>query len=318
VPTLVKIFSAILILLFGVVVFPSTLWAACADGQVDINTGSAEELDLIKWVGPATAASIIAARPFSSVDDLIRVSGIGETKLADIKAEGIACVGDSTESSPPVPEPEPVLDPAPDADPEPAPEPELEASPVSEEEPEEEGCVDVNKDSAEDLTRLSGVGEVIAGRIAAARPFYSVDDLGRVRGIGEGTISDIEAQRIVCAAFPDAPQTTETPLAQNEEAESSIPPAGSSSDEAISAPAAEKKSSAPFLARIFGDESDNDESPMQEKDNEIALAAAAASEEADKDRRAAGNVLLWVIIAILFASLVVSVYFHVLRARAPK
>jgi competence ComEA-like helix-hairpin-helix protein len=66
--------------------------ANCEEGQVDINTASVEDLDLIKWVGPATAQAIIDSRPFSSVDDLINVSGIGETKLQDIKDQGLACV----------------------------------------------------------------------------------------------------------------------------------------------------------------------------------------------------------------------------------
>lgn len=61
-------------------------------GCVDINTASASELDEIKWVGPATAEKIIDARPFDSVDDLIRVSGIGEVRLQDIKDQGLACV----------------------------------------------------------------------------------------------------------------------------------------------------------------------------------------------------------------------------------
>ena len=66
--------------------------ADCAEGQVNINNASIEELDLIKWVGNATAQAIIASRPFNSVDDLINVSGIGEIKLQDIKNQGLACV----------------------------------------------------------------------------------------------------------------------------------------------------------------------------------------------------------------------------------
>ena len=36
---------------------------------------------------------MIQLRPFTSLDDLIRIKGIGPSRLADIKAEGLACVG---------------------------------------------------------------------------------------------------------------------------------------------------------------------------------------------------------------------------------
>ena len=48
--------------------------------------------------------------------------------------------------------------------------------------------LDLNEASAEDLELLPRVGPAIAGRIVAARPFASVDELTRVRGIGERTL----------------------------------------------------------------------------------------------------------------------------------
>ena len=44
-------------------------------------------------MGPSRAQAIIANRPFSSVDDLIRVKGIGPVRLSEIKQQGLACVG---------------------------------------------------------------------------------------------------------------------------------------------------------------------------------------------------------------------------------
>jgi competence ComEA-like helix-hairpin-helix protein len=44
--------------------------------------------------------------------------------------------------------------------------------------------LDLNSASAEDLQRIDGIGEVLADRIVAARPFRSVEELDRVKGIG--------------------------------------------------------------------------------------------------------------------------------------
>jgi competence protein ComEA len=44
--------------------------------------------------------------------------------------------------------------------------------------------VDVNHASLEELETLDGIGPALAARIVAARPFASVDDVARVRGIG--------------------------------------------------------------------------------------------------------------------------------------
>lgn len=56
---------------------------------VDLNTATAEQLDTLPGVGPATAAAILAHReehgPFRSVDDLIDVRGIGEAKLEALR-----------------------------------------------------------------------------------------------------------------------------------------------------------------------------------------------------------------------------------------
>ena len=57
-------------------------------GKVNINTASAEQLDMLPGVGESTAQKIIADReangPFSSPEDLKRVSGIGDKKYAEL------------------------------------------------------------------------------------------------------------------------------------------------------------------------------------------------------------------------------------------
>ena len=63
--------------------------ARASSGLVNINTASAAELQTLSGIGPSMAQSIIDERTqngaFASVDDLMRVSGIGEKKLAKIK-----------------------------------------------------------------------------------------------------------------------------------------------------------------------------------------------------------------------------------------
>jgi len=62
---------------------------------VDINNAGSVELQRIIHIGPKRAQQIIAlrrAKPFRSVDDLVRVKGIAAKRLADIKKQGVACV----------------------------------------------------------------------------------------------------------------------------------------------------------------------------------------------------------------------------------
>jgi competence protein ComEA len=56
---------------------------------VDLNTASAADLEELPGVGPATAEAIVEHReqhgPFTSVDSLLDVRGIGDAKLAELR-----------------------------------------------------------------------------------------------------------------------------------------------------------------------------------------------------------------------------------------
>lgn len=71
---------------------PTPATSGCQIGQININTGSAAELQKIIQIGPTRAQAIIELRPFTSLDDLQRVEGIGGATIEAIKAQDLACV----------------------------------------------------------------------------------------------------------------------------------------------------------------------------------------------------------------------------------
>jgi competence ComEA-like helix-hairpin-helix protein len=90
------LFLFIILILNGL----SSIMAVCDNGDIDINSASAEDLDKLSGIGPAYAKAIIDTRPFGSVEDLIDVKGIGPVTLDKIKTQGLACVSGEEESAP--------------------------------------------------------------------------------------------------------------------------------------------------------------------------------------------------------------------------
>jgi competence protein ComEA len=60
-----------------------------SDGPVDLNRADAATLETLPGIGPALAAAIVESRerdgPFSTIDDLTRVSGIGPATVARLR-----------------------------------------------------------------------------------------------------------------------------------------------------------------------------------------------------------------------------------------
>lgn len=87
------IFLLSILILFPVLVFGAD--------KIDINTASITQLDELVGIGPKYAQAIIDARPFTSVDDLAKVKGIGNGKtLQKIKDQGLAYVGNPNDQIP--------------------------------------------------------------------------------------------------------------------------------------------------------------------------------------------------------------------------
>ena len=59
--------------------------AESPEGLLDLNTATEKELQSIKGIGPVLAGRIIAGRPYKTVDDLLKVKGIGSKKLEKIR-----------------------------------------------------------------------------------------------------------------------------------------------------------------------------------------------------------------------------------------
>jgi len=52
---------------------------------VNINSASQSELESVPGIGPTRAAQIIANRPYESVEELTRISGIGDATLESMR-----------------------------------------------------------------------------------------------------------------------------------------------------------------------------------------------------------------------------------------
>ena len=83
-----------LILFLMMASFVSVASADCQNNQININSASSNELEKLNGIGPVYAERIIEGRPFESVEDLVRINGIGEKTLKKIGLQDLACVED--------------------------------------------------------------------------------------------------------------------------------------------------------------------------------------------------------------------------------
>ena len=147
--------------------------AACS---VELNSASSAQLETLPGIGPAKAAAILdyrtTAGPFTTVDQLDNVTGIGPATLENVRP--FVCVGEGGPAA------------------------EASSSTASSSTASSSaGAIDINTASAAQLEGLPGIGPSKSAAIIAERtengPFSSCNDLTRVLGIGEATIAKLAA-----------------------------------------------------------------------------------------------------------------------------
>lgn len=163
-------------------------------GKINLNEAQAEDLTRLPRIGPAIAERIIEYREeiggFSSIEQLMEVSGIGPATFANIKDEITVSEAGMTrgavrrqEKSPrsAVPEPE---------SPTPVRATSRSTGAVR------DGIININRASKEELTQLPRIGPSLADRIIEYRSkigrFNNIEQLKEVSGIGPALFENIK------------------------------------------------------------------------------------------------------------------------------
>ena len=145
---------------------------------VDINTADQKTLESLPGIGKATAAAIIAGRPYKSVDDLKRVKGMNDAKVQALKDK--ITVGGSAASTA-VPQ----------------------RSSSTQKAATEKGSkatsklapgqrVNINTATKQEIEALQGIGPAKAQMIIDGRPYNKPEDIMKVKGIKQKVFDKIK------------------------------------------------------------------------------------------------------------------------------
>ena len=182
--------------------------ARALPAAVDVNTATVGQLETLPGVGPVMAKAIMEARPYNKFDDLGRVKGLGEAKLAALrgrvsfakaptateKVKAKAEAAAETVKTKGAAAAETVKTKA----------GEMKAKAVTAKETVKEKIeatkskvppgkkINLNTASKDDLQLLWGIGPVHAQAIIDARPFNTIDDVMKVKGIKEVEFGQIK------------------------------------------------------------------------------------------------------------------------------
>jgi competence protein ComEA len=138
---------------------------AAASAPLDLNKATAEELAArLPGVGEVTAKKIVVGRPYTKVDDLAR-AGVPARTIEGIRK--LVTVGPKQAEAPKSARP---------------------GSPKAVAGPR----VNINKATREELDGLPGIGPVLARAIIDARPFKTIEDIKKIKGIKEVEFAKIK------------------------------------------------------------------------------------------------------------------------------
>ena len=168
-----------------------TAFCAAKADLVDINTATQAQLEAVKGIGPATAKKIVDNRPYAGLDDL-KKAGLSAKEISKFKpfltVEGAAAPAAPAAAA--APKAAKTIQPG-------AAKPAKEAkAPVAPGTP-----VDLNTSDLKALEALPGVGPATAKKIIAARPFQSVDDLSKIKGMTKTKIAALK-DKVTVGATP--------------------------------------------------------------------------------------------------------------------
>ncbi|MBQ7220406.1 MAG: helix-hairpin-helix domain-containing protein [Synergistaceae bacterium] len=147
-------------------------------GLVDVNRADLQELQRINGVGPAIAQRIIDYRQthgaFTKIEDLLKVKGIGQARLNQMRPQITISGGSSYTSGTSSRQSQPNTS---------------------------SSLIDINHADSQELQRINGVGQATAQRIIEYRnshgSFTRPEDLLNIKGIGASKLKQIRTQIVI-------------------------------------------------------------------------------------------------------------------------